>query len=201
MPIDTLLSLAFYAFVTSVTPGPNNLMLLASGVNFGLKRTLPHIAGISVGFFVLVFAVGFGFAELFRAFPPFYTVIRIVGALYLIWLAWRIATAPAPSAGESRGKPLGFLGAALFQWVNPKGWVMAVGASANYLPAQADITLLLIVALTYTVVNAPSVGVWAGFGAAVQGWLRNPRNLRIFNITMAILLLVSLYPMLTAELK
>ena len=201
MPIDTLLSLAFYAFVTTVTPGPNNLMLLASGVNFGLKRTLPHIAGIIVGFALLVFAVGFGFAELFRAFPPLYTVVRIVGALYLIWLAWRIATAPAPSAGESRGKPLSFLGAALFQWVNPKAWVMAVGASANYLPAEANITLVLIVALTCTVVNAPSVGIWAVFGAALQGWLGKPRNRRVFNVVMAVLLLGSLYPMLTAELS
>ncbi|UOR02457.1 LysE family translocator [Leucobacter allii] len=200
MSMETLVALAFYALVTSITPGPNNLMLLASGVNFGFTRTLPHLAGISIGFGVMVFGVGLGFAELFTAFPALYTVVRVVGALYLVWLAWKIARAPAPSDGGTRGRPLGFFGAAAFQWVNPKAWVMAVGASANYLPAEADIAQVTIVALIYALVNAPSVALWALFGTAARGWLHKPRNRRIFNVLMAILLLATLYPMLTAQL-
>lgn len=200
MNIDMIFALVFYALVTSITPGPNNLMLLASGVNFGFVRTIPHLAGISIGFGVMVFCVGFGFAQLFIAFPPLYTAVRIVGALYLVWLAWRIATASAPSEGKSQGRPMGFLGAAAFQWVNPKAWVMAIGASANYLPADANVSLVTMVALIFALVNLPCVALWALFGSAVQGWLSSYRNRRIFNIVMAILLIATLYPMLTASL-
>lgn len=120
MSVDTLLALAGYALVTSITPGPNNLMLLASGVNFGLRRTLPHLAGISTGFFVLVFSVALGFAQLFTTFPALYTLVRLVGAAYLLWLAWQIATAPSPTSENSQRRPMTFLGAAAFQWVNQK---------------------------------------------------------------------------------
>ncbi|MFD1823681.1 LysE family translocator [Brevibacterium otitidis] len=197
---ETLAALALYALTTSITPGPNNLMLLASGVNFGLRRTLPHLAGISIGFGVMVFCVGLGLAQIFAAYAPLYTGMRIAGAAYLIWLAWQIATAAAPAEGESRSRPMGFLGAAAFQWVNPKAWVMAVGASANYLPADSSIALVAVVAATYALVNAPCVALWAVFGSAVSGWLRNSRNRRIVNLLMAGLLLATLYPMLTARL-
>ncbi len=200
MNTDTLLALGFYALVTSITPGPNNLMLLASGVNFGFAKTLPHLAGISIGFGVMVFGVGLGFTELFTAYPPLYTGVRIVGALYLVWLVWQIATAPAPSDSGTRRRPLGFLGAAAFQWVNPKAWVMAIGASANYLPAEATVVQVAVVAIIYALVNAPSVALWALFGSSVRGWLQRAQNRRMFNILMAILLLATLYPMLTARL-
>ena len=200
MSTETLTALVFYALVTSITPGPNNLMLLASGVNFGFRRTLPHLTGISVGFGVMVFVVGLGFAELFTTAPGLYAAVRIIGAVYLVWLAWQIATSPAPGAGETHRRPLGFFGAAAFQWVNPKAWVMAVGAAANYLPAEVDISRVAFVAAVYALVNAPSVAVWALFGSAVRGWLSDPRNRRIFNGVMAALLLATLYPMLTARL-
>ncbi|AXR74788.1 MULTISPECIES: LysE family translocator [Auritidibacter] len=200
MSVDTLLALAGYALVTSITPGPNNLMLLASGVNFGLRRTLPHLAGISTGFFVLVFSVALGFAQLFTTFPALYTLVRLVGAAYLLWLAWQIATAPSPTSENSQRRPMTFLGAAAFQWVNPKAWVMAVSASANYLPASIDLLQVCLIATVYALVNAPSVAIWALFGAQLRDWLGQPRTRRAFNIVMAILLVTTLYPMLTASL-
>lgn len=196
----TVAALAAYAFVTSITPGPNNLMLLASGTNFGLRRTLPHLLGISLGFGVMVFGVGLGLTGLFLAFPPLYLAMKVVGAAYLVWLAWRIATAAAPTGESKRRRPMSFLGAAAFQWVNPKAWIMAVGAISNYAPAEAGASSLAVIALVYALVNAPSVAVWAAFGAALRNWLTHPRRLRIFNIAMAILLLASLYPILTAEI-
>lgn len=199
MSVDTLLALAGYALVTSITPGPNNLMLLASGVNFGLRRTLPHLAGISTGFFVLVFSVALGFAQLFTTFPALYTLVRLVGAAYLLWLAWQIATAPSPTSENSQRRPMTFLGAAAFQWVNP-AWVMAVSASANYLPASIDLLQVCLIATVYALVNAPSVAIWALFGAQLRDWLGQPRTRRAFNIVMAILLVTTLYPMLTASL-
>ncbi|WP_136090163.1 LysE family translocator [Auritidibacter ignavus] len=200
MSVDTLLALAGYALVTSITPGPNNLMLLASGVNFGLRRTLPHLAGISTGFFVLVFSVALGFAQLFTTFPALYTLVRLVGAAYLVWLAWQIATAPSPTSENSQRRPMTCLGAAAFQWVNPKAWVMAVSASANYLPASIDLLQVCLIAAVYALVNAPSVAMWALFGAQLRDWLGQPRTRRAFNIVMAILLVATLYPMLTASL-
>ncbi len=196
----TVAALAAYAFVTSITPGPNNLMLLASGTNFGLRRTLPHLLGISLGFGVMVFGVGLGLTGLFLAFPPLYLAMKVVGAAYLVWLAWRIATAAAPMGESKRRRPMSFLGAAAFQWVNPKAWIMAVGAISNYAPAEAGASSLAVIALVYALVNAPSVAVWAAFGAALRNWLIHPRRLRIFNIAMAILLLASLYPILTADI-
>ncbi|RMU51303.1 Amino acid transporter LysE [Pseudomonas savastanoi pv. glycinea] len=121
LSFDLLLAFTLFAFVTSITPGPNNMMLLASGVNFGFSRTLPHMLGISIGFFVLVLTVGFGLGSVFKAWPLLYTILRYVGAAYLLYLAWKIATSgPASDNVDSQGKPLSFMSAALFQWVNPK---------------------------------------------------------------------------------
>lgn len=197
LSFDLLLAFALFAFVTSVTPGPNNAMLLASGVNFGFKRSVPHILGISSGFLVLVLAVGLGLGALFNAYPLFYRVLRYVGAAYLLYLAWSIARSGPASEGEiGQGQPLGFWGAAAFQWVNPKAWVMALGAISTYTPLQGYFFNVVVIASLFALINAPSVGVWAGFGSVLRNVLREPRWLRLFNLGMALLLVVSLYPLL-----
>ncbi|WP_407310477.1 LysE family translocator [Pseudomonas sp. nanlin1] len=194
---NLLAAFTLFAFVSSVTPGPNNTMLLASGVNFGFRRTIPHAVGISVGFMLLVIAVGLGLGEVFRLLPWTYTLLRYVGAAYLLYLAWKIATS-GPLASESAAgrKPMGFFAAAAFQWVNPKAWVMAVGAISTYTPSQGYITNVFIIAAVFALVNLPSVFIWAGCGSALRNVLREPRWLLVFNLSMAALLVLSLYPML-----
>ncbi|WP_447774992.1 LysE family translocator [Pseudomonas chlororaphis] len=199
LSIDLLLAFALFAFVTSVTPGPNNTMLLASGVNFGFRRTVPHILGISSGFLVLVLAVGLGLGAVFEAYPVLYKVLRYVGAAYLLYLAWNIArSGPVSQEVDGKGRPLGFWGAAAFQWVNPKAWVMALGAISTYTPLQGYFFNVLVIASLFALINAPSVGVWAGFGSVLRNVLRDPRWLRLFNYGMALLLVISLFPLLQA---
>ena len=197
MPLSLELISAFtlFAFVSSITPGPNNTMLLASGVNFGFRRTLPHALGISCGFMFLVVAVGLGLGGVFKAVPMAYTVLRYLGAAYLLYLAWKVATSgPISGTHTAHGKPLGFWGAAAFQWVNPKAWVMAVGAITTYTPSQGYITNVFVIALVFAIINLPSVCVWAGFGSALRSVLSQPRWLMVFNLSMALLLVLSLYP-------
>ncbi|RMU32768.1 Amino acid transporter LysE [Pseudomonas avellanae] len=196
LSFDLLLAFALFAFVTSVTPGPNNMMLLASGVNFGFSRTLPHMLGISIGFFILVLAVGFGLGSVFKAWPILYTVLRYVGAAYLLYLAWKIATSgPAAENVDSQGKPFSFMSAALFQWVNPKAWIMAIGAISTYTPMQGYFYNVVVISAVFALINLPSVGIWAGFGSLLRNILRDPLGLRIFNGVMAALLVASLYPL------
>jgi threonine/homoserine/homoserine lactone efflux protein len=172
-------------------------MLLASGVNFGFNRTIPHMLGISIGFFVLVLAVGFGLGTLFQTWPVLYTLLRYIGAAYLLYLAWKIATSgPASESSDSTGKPLTFIGAALFQWVNPKAWIMAIGAISTYTPMQGYFTNVVVISAVFALINLPSVGMWAGFGSLLRNVLRNPRGLRLFNWGMATLLVLSLVPLL-----
>lgn len=196
MTIEIFLSLMLFGFTTSVTPGPNNMMLLASGVNFGFRRTIPHMAGISVGFFVLLMAVGAGLGAFVTSMPLVFLGLKIAGGLYLLYIAYRIATSTALSEGKVGAKPLTFLQAALFQFVNPKAWVMALtGMTAYTVPAHYWPSVLII-SLVFAVVNFPTVSSWAGFGSVMREWLSHPVRLRIFNITMAVLLVASLWPML-----
>ncbi|ROL71883.1 lysine transporter LysE [Pseudomonas chlororaphis] len=198
---DLLLAFALFALVTSITPGPNNTMLLASGVNFGFNRSIPHILGISCGFFVLVLAVGLGLGALFEAYPLLYSVLRYVGAAYLLYLAWKIArSGPMAENQDGRGQPLGYWGAAAFQWVNPKAWVMAVGAISTYTPLQGYFTNVLVISAVFALINAPTVSLWAACGSLLRNVLRNPRWLRLFNLGMAALLVISLYPLLLESL-
>lgn len=198
--LDLFSAFVLFAFVSSITPGPNNTMLLASGVNFGVRRTIPHALGVSVGFMVMVLAVGFGLGEVFKAVPPLYTVLRYAGAAYLLYLAWKIATS-GPLSADAPGtrKPLGFWGAAAFQWVNPKAWIMAIGAITTYTPAQGYVMNVIVIAAVFALVNLPSVGVWVMFGSALRNLLREPRWLMVFNLVMAALLVISLYPLLFVE--
>lgn len=202
MPFSLELISAFvlFAFVSSITPGPNNTMLLASGVNFGFRRTLPHALGISFGFMFLVLAVGLGLGGVFKAVPVAYTVLRYLGAAYLLYLAWKVATSgPVSTTQNVHGAPLSFWGAAAFQWVNPKAWVMAVGAITTYTPAQGYVLNVIVIAALFALVNLPSVGIWVMFGSALRNFLQNPRWLMLFNVLMALLLVISLYPLLFVE--
>ncbi|WP_075292791.1 LysE family translocator [Pararhizobium arenae] len=196
MQADTLLALFLFAFTTSITPGPNNMMLFASGVNFGFVRTIPHMIGIGAGFLSLLVAVGLGLGALLHSVPLLYTILKFAGGAYLVWIAWKIATSRSLSDGRTGAVPMTFLQAAAFQWVNPKAWVMAVSAMATYTSEDSYLTSVLIVGLIFAIVNVPSVSTWAGFGSALRQWLSDPVRLKWFNITMAVLLVVSLWPML-----
>ena len=195
MTPDIFAALIAYALVTSITPGPNNIMLLASGVNFGFRRTLPHMLGISLGHAFMVLVVGLGLVGIFLTYPPARLALTVVSVAYMLWLAWKIAHASAPQAAGSRAKPLTFLQAAAFQWVNPKAWIMALGAVTLYAPGQ-DVSALLWVAFGFMLVNLPSVAVWAAMGVGLRRYLSDPAKLRAFNWTMAALLVASLIPVL-----
>ncbi|MDW5313209.1 LysE family translocator [Rhizobium sp. PL01] len=196
MQADTLLALFLFAFTTSITPGPNNMMLFASGVNFGFARTIPHMFGIGAGFLSLLIAVGLGLGALLHSVPMLYMGLKFAGGAYLVWIAWKIGTSRTLSEGKAGAVPMTFLQAAAFQWINPKAWVMAVTAMATYTSEQAYVTSVLIVGAIFAIVNVPSVSTWAGFGSALRQWLSEPVRLKWFNITMAVLLVLSLWPML-----
>ena len=198
MTIDLLAGLASFAFVTSITPGPNNLMLLSSGANFGFRRTLPHMAGISLGFALMASALGIGFVGVFERYPRVYFAMMLVSVVYLVYLAWRIATAAPPEGRVSTGKPLTLVQAALFQWVNPKVWAMAVTAVTVYTEERTAPEVILV-AVIFAMINLPSVSIWALIGQQLRRWLSLPGRLRVFNIVMAVLLLLSLYPALMSR--
>jgi len=195
MTFDTLAALALFAFVSSATPGPNNLMLMASGANFGFRRSIPHMMGISVGFLLMMFAVGAGLVQIFDRFPVIYDILKVVSILYMLWLAWKIANAAPVTKREAAGRPFTFLQAALFQWVNPKAWAMALTAITVYV-GDAGLIWLALGATIFAVVNLPSVSIWTLAGQQLQRFLTNPRRLRAYNWTMAALLIASLYPVL-----
>jgi threonine/homoserine/homoserine lactone efflux protein len=195
MDPELLPALAAFAFVTSVTPGPNNLMLMASGANFGLRRTLPHMLGVALGFVVMAVLVGLGLVQVFAVLPGLHLGLKIACVAYLLYLAWKIANAAPPEGGAGGGRPMTFLQAAAFQWVNPKAWAMALTAVTVYAPGQ-DVAAVLVVALVFGAINLPSVGSWAWAGLQMRRLLTSPARLRAFNLTMAALLLASLYPLL-----
>ncbi|MGV2099594.1 MULTISPECIES: LysE family translocator [unclassified Rhizobium] len=196
MPLDTFAALVLFAFTTSITPGPNNMMLFTSGVNFGFRRTIPHMLGIGAGFLSLLLGVGLGLGALLHTVPLLYTVLKFAGGAYLLWIAWKIGSSRSLSEGKTSAAPMSFLSAAAFQWINPKAWVMAVTAMATYTNPDVYFISVLIVGFAFALVNVPSVSTWAGFGSALRDWLSDPKRLKWFNITMALLLVLSLWPML-----
>jgi threonine/homoserine/homoserine lactone efflux protein len=198
LPLDTILALVSFAFVSSITPGPNNLMLAASGVNFGFLRTIPHMLGVGIGFGILQLAIGFGVGGVLLTVPELRWALKGIGAAYLLWLAWKMATArPAAKArAGDAARPMSFVGACAFQWVNAKAWIMALGAMAVYVRADHPIVDVLTVTAVFVLVNVPCISAWAGFGHALGSTLADPVRLRVFNITMAVLLVASIVPMI-----
>jgi threonine/homoserine/homoserine lactone efflux protein len=186
--------LVTFAVATAITPGPNNIMLTASGANFGFRRTLPHMLGVAIGFTIMVLAIGLGLSAIFERFPLIHQVLRYGGGAYLLYLAYRIAmAAPTPGAAQPAGHPLTFLQAALFQWINPKSWMMAVGAISAYTTVGGNLMLeSVLIAVTFGAIGLPSTALWAGLGVAIARLLRTRWALRAFNIAMALLLVASL---------
>lgn len=198
MTYELLTALAAFAFVTSITPGPNNLMLMASGANYGFRRTIPHMLGVGLGFVLMVALVGLGLMGLFDAFPITHTVLKYAGIAYLLWLAWKIAKAGMPQTDGSTGTPMTFLQAAAFQWVNPKAWQMALTAITLYAP-ERTVWSILMVAAVFGAVNLPSVSSWTVLGQQMTRVLTSPLRLRVFNGIMALLLVASLWPVVVPQ--
>lgn len=192
-----LIPLLTFAFATSVTPGPNNMMLLASGANFGFRRTVPHMLGIGLGMAMLIFLMGIGLAEVIQRVDWVYTVLKAAAAIYVCWLAWKIAHASAPKRGEVGARPFGFIQAAAFQWVNPKAVAMAISAATVY-GAGGGAGTMAAVALVFVSIGLPSISLWVIAGEGLRQWLQNPAKLRLFNAAMAALLIASMVPVLWA---
>ena len=193
MTYDLLSALAAFAFVTSITPGPNNLMLMTSGANFGFRRSIPHMLGVGLGFVLMLVLVGTGLVGVFDTYPVSYTILKAISVAYLLYLAWKIAMSSAPGETSGGAKPMTFLQAALFQWVNPKAWAMALTAVTVYAPSQS-LSAIALVAIIFGLVNIPSVGSWTILGQEMRRFLNNPTRLQIFNIAMALLLVASILP-------
>ena len=182
-----------FAIATLFTPGPNNVMLMTSGVNFGFRRTLPHVLGVDLGFSFMVLMVGLGLGALFAAVPQVYAVLKYAAAAYLLYLAWRIANAGRIKE-DGTGRPFTFIQAAAFQWINPKGWIMAVGAVTTYAAVAAyPFNMVLIVAVFLAFGLASSL-TWLLFGTALRRIVTDPARVRVFNLAMAVLLALSLVP-------
>ncbi|WP_238365535.1 LysE family translocator [Mesobacterium pallidum] len=190
-----ILALAGFALVSSFTPGPNNLMLMASGANFGFRRSVPHMAGVGLGFGVMVLGVGIGLMQLFDLLPWLADLLMVASALYLGWLAWKVAHAAPPAEARANARPLTFLQAAAFQWVNPKAWTMATGAITLYAPSR-DLPSVALVAAMFVGAALGSTATWALLGGRVRSLLDQPRRLRVFNRTMAALMVATLIPVL-----
>ncbi len=170
-------------------------MLMASGANFGFRASLPHLAGVALGFFVMVLGVGLGLGRVFVAWPQLHGVLAIAGGAYMLWLAWKIANSKGIAGGEAGGRPQTFWQAAAFQWVNPKAWAMAIGAVTTYAPQAHYNANILLVSLVFLSINAPCVMTWTGFGVGLRRFLGRPAILRVFNLAMATLLAASLIPL------
>jgi len=198
MTYELFLALAGFVFGTVFTPGPNNLMLLASGANFGFRRSIPHLTGVAVGFPLMILPVGLGVMQLFDAFPPLTWIMTALSVVYMLWLAWKIANAAPPREGEAQGTPLSFVQACAFQWVNPKAWAMALGAITLY-AASRDLTAILWVSGTYLLVGTFSASTWTLLGQQLRKLLTKPAQLRVFNWTMAAVLLASLAAILLQQ--
>jgi len=196
MTFEILTALTIFAFVSSITPGPNNLMLMNSGANFGFKQTIPHMLGVGLGFTFMVLLVGLGVIQLFDRFPMSYDILKVLSIVYLVYLAFKIATSTGNLEQKSSGStPFTFVQAALFQWVNPKAWTMALTSISIYAPSKS-FTAVLVVAIVFGIVNLPCISSWIMLGQKIQVILTDQKRLRIFNITMALLLILSLYPAL-----
>ena len=202
MSLEIILAFCTYAIVTSITPGPTNFMLLASGTNFGFVRTIPHFLGVAFGFTIMVAAVGLGIGALLAEHPRVYSALKVAGVAYLLYLSWCLLRADSiDQSGKTPLKPMNFFMGALFPLVNPKAWIMAIGAIGTYVPSGSRTHDLLVVALIFGLINAPCMAVWAGFGDALSHALKRPLWKKVFNTSMALMLAISTYPIAVSVIK
>lgn len=196
--MDYLSAVILFAVSSSITPGPNNIMVMTSGVNFGVKKTLPLLAGICMGFTIMLLILGAGFSTVFELFPNLHFVIKCFGVLYLLYLAYLIATSSGAIQSDSQSKPLTFMNGALFQWVNGKAWVVAMGAIAAFTTTGTDLLMQnMMIAATFLLVSFPCVAIWLGFGSLLKNVLNTPRRRLLFNLCMASLLVLSIVPVIS----
>ncbi len=190
-----ILSILPFTISMSFTPGPNNLMLANAGARFGFMRTLPHQAGVIVGFAIMTMTVGFGVAGLIAAAPVLYTVMKYASIVYLLYLAWKIGTAEGAKPSATPPKPMTFLQAVAFQWVNPKGWIMALGAVTTYTTLTLDLRVqIVVITVIFAIIGVASTSTWAVFGQVIRRYLTTPRKRTVFNWSMAALLVASVAP-------
>ena len=195
MTYSLLTGLVLFCFVSSITPGPNNLMLMATGANFGARRAAPHACGIVLGFTFMIVAIGLGVAQLFQIYPLAHQLLGVFSVIYLLYLAYKTATARTNlDSPEATGKPITFWQAAAFQWVNPKAWTMALAAVTVYAPQPVTYKEVIVVAAIFGAINLPCISVWLMLGVKMRRFLTTPARLRSFNWTMAGLLILSLAP-------
>jgi len=199
--MEVFVSILFFCLVTSISPGPNNIMLMTSGLNHGVRKTIPHLLGIVIGFPVMVAAIGFGLGAIFVSYPSAHFFIKVVGVAYLLFLSYKIANAGNPSVVESVREPFTFFQAAAFQWANPKAWVIGVGAIAAYTTQDAVFSGVSLIIVGYLSVGTISMLVWLFLGAALQRFLKNQTQVKYFNWVMAGLLVLSLFSMLASEVS
>ena len=198
--MDIILSLSSFCAITLITPGPNNIMLMSSGLTFGLRKTIPHMIGVPLGFAIMVFSVGFGIGTLFKTWPFLYPFLKYGGATYLIFLALKIAmSGPIDTSNNVRGKPMTILQAMAFQWINPKAWMMSISVTSAYSEISFFPLNITIISLIYGTLGFISSGTWAAFGFALQRIISSPSAIRSFNVIMSVLLVASLYPIFHEE--
>lgn len=194
--LDVFIAVMFFAFSSTITPGPNNLMMLSSGVNYGVRASVPHFLGICLGFPLMVLLVGLGFDLVFQRLPWLHPVIKIGGVVYLVYLAVAIAKTPPRQLQSEDRKPFSFWQAAAFQWVNGKAWIMASGAIAAFSQQDAMLASVLAITLAFLLVAFPCVGLWLTSGAYLRQYLASAKAQRVFNVSMALLLLLSVVPVI-----
>lgn len=196
---SALLSLIGFSVAMYITPGPNNVMVAASAANHGIRATMPHMLGIAIGFAIMLSLVCAGLGSALVGLPLLLPLFRWAGAAWLCVLAWQIAVAPPPGEGERR-RVLGFFGAMAFQWINPKAWLIAAGAAGEYLSPNHPLLLQLArIFIVFLAVGMPCLFVWAFIGSGAGRLLHSRPRLRAFNVAMALLLVLSLVPVLIGE--
>jgi len=200
MSLDNMLAVFGILMAAAWTPGPNNMMLAASGANYGLRATVPHISGVFIGFSFMIFAVSLGLGSLFLHYPLLQEILRWGGALMLVWVAWKIATAKRPGTPGAATKPFSFVQASAFQWINPKAWIMAIGVSSQFALPESPVSSGATIAAIAMLGGVSSATGWAWFGAFLARWLHTRARLRAFNWSMAAIILAGVVMVLFIDL-
>ena len=195
--MENYFAVLLFSFTTAVTPGPNIIMITSSGLNYGIRKSMPHYLGVCIGLPVMVAAVGLGFDLVFHEFPFLHEIIKVMGIFYFFYLAYHVAIASGTSIHENKNKPLTFMQAAVFQWINPKAWIMATEAIAAYTTQDSDMLIqVYYVTLAFFLMMFPCTAVWLFFGVNLKKILKNEIQQRLFNLCMAVLLILSVTPVI-----